>query len=106
PLRLAWASPPFLEPRKLRFRYRLAGLDEKEIESAASEARFAARPTGSSRFEVRALPSSLPGGAASARTAVFAFSVLPAWWERWWARGGALLLLALDRKSTRLNSSH
>ncbi|HXO20968.1 MAG TPA: GGDEF domain-containing protein, partial [Thermoanaerobaculia bacterium] len=94
-LRIAWASPTFLEPRKLRFRYRLAGLDEKEIESAANEARFAALPTGSYRFEVRALPSSLPGGAASARTAVFAFSVLPAWWERWWARGGALLLLAL-----------
>lgn len=91
-VRLSWAAPTFLEPHRVRYRYRLAGLEESWNETAASEVRFPALPTGRYRFEVLAVSGR---GLESARPAVLSFSVAPAWWESWWAWAGAALLLGL-----------
>jgi diguanylate cyclase (GGDEF)-like protein len=91
-VRISWAAPTFLEPHRVRYRYRLAGLEESWNETAASEVRFPALPTGRYRFEVLAVSGR---GLASARPAVLSFSVAPAWWESWWAWGAAALLLGL-----------
>ena len=92
---LSWAGLTFLDPRRVRYRYRLSGLDETFTETAMTEARFPALASGDYRFEVVAISAA---GVPSKRPAVLAFRVAPAWWERWWARGGAaaaLLLLGL-----------
>ncbi len=79
-LRVAWAAPTFLDPRRLRFRYRLVGLEEEQVETSAHEVRFPPLPAGSYRLEVVAVaPDPAGGERVSPRPATFAFTVLPAW---------------------------
>jgi diguanylate cyclase (GGDEF)-like protein len=89
-LTVTWASPTFLDPARVRFRYRLAGLEAGFHETAAQEVRFPALPTGRYRLEVTAVSGD---GSASPRPAVLEFAVRPAWWERPWAWAAGLLLL-------------
>ena len=91
-LAVSWTAPTFLDPARVRFRYRLAGREEAFHETPAREVRFPALPTGEYRLEVVAVSGA---GAASARPAVLALAVRPAWWERPWAWAGGALLLAL-----------
>ena len=91
-VRIAWAGLTFLDPRKVRYRYRLSGLDEAFTETATTEARFPALVSGDYRFEVFAISAA---GGVSPRPAIWSFRIAPAWWERWWARGGAAAVLAL-----------
>lgn len=94
-LRAAWTSPTFLQPKKIRFRYRLAGLEEDWVETAAGEVRFPTLPTGRYRLEVVAVDGEKANALASTRPAVFAFSVRPAWWQRGWAHAAGAVLAAL-----------
>lgn len=91
-LLVSWASPTFLDPARVRFRHRLAGLEESFRETSAQEARYAALPTGSYRLEVVAVSAA---GQVSPRPAVLSFTVRPAWWERPWAWAAGALLLGL-----------
>jgi diguanylate cyclase (GGDEF)-like protein len=91
-VRVAWAGLTFLDPRRVRYRYRLSGQDDGFTETAMTEARFPALPSGDYRFEVLAISAA---GGVSHRPATLSFRVLPAWWERWWARGGAVAALIL-----------
>jgi len=79
----SWAGLTFLEPRKVRFRYRMRGLADQATETDLTEARFPALPTGDYAFEVVCVSAT---GQVSQRPATFAFRVRAAWWERWWAR--------------------
>ena len=91
-VRVAWAGLTFLDPRKVRYRYRLLGQDDSFTETAMTEARFPSLPSGDYRFEVLAISAA---GGPSSRPATLSFRVLPAWWESWWARGGAAAALML-----------
>jgi diguanylate cyclase (GGDEF)-like protein len=79
----SWAGLTFLEPRKVRFRYRMLGLGDQYTETDLTEARFPALPTGHYTFEVVCVSAT---GQVSTRPAEVSLRVLAAWWERWWAR--------------------
>jgi diguanylate cyclase (GGDEF)-like protein len=86
-----WAGLTFIEPGKVRFRYRMNGLGEAFAETDLTQARFPALPSGKYSFEVEAVSAA---GKVSNRPATFSFEVRPAWWETVWARLLAALLAA------------
>ena len=89
-LRLSWAALTFVEPRRVKYIYRLVGLDAPPAETRLGEVRYTALPSGDYRFEVTAVSAA---GMPSEKMAVFPFSVARAWWEEGWAWIlGALLL--------------
>jgi diguanylate cyclase (GGDEF)-like protein len=96
-LAVSWASPTFLDPGRVRFRYRLAGREEAFRETSSHEVRFPALPTGEHRLEVVAVSGT---GEASARPAVLELVVLPAWWERPWAWAAGALAVAAGLAGT------
>ncbi len=93
-LRLSWAALTFIEPRRVRYFYRLAGLEETPVETTLPEVTYSALPSGHYRFEVSAVTGvGVPGEAP----AVLVISVAPAWWEEGWAwtLGGLALALGV-----------
>ncbi len=85
----------FRREREVRFRYRLAGLDEGWTETTQREVRYPSLPAGSYRFEVLARSAA---GKWSAAPAQFSFRILPPWWQTWWFRGAiGVALLCLIR---------
>lgn len=87
---VSWAGLTFIAPKKVRFRYRLVGLQDSYLETDRTEMRFPALPAGHYQFEVFAVSAS---GVPSAHPAVFTFEVLPGWREISWVWGGATLIL-------------
>jgi diguanylate cyclase (GGDEF)-like protein len=75
----------------LRFRYRLAGLDQNWTETSERGVHFAALPPGHYVFEVTAMG---PNGLWNPVPARFIFSIRPPWWLTWWFIS-ALILLAI-----------
>ncbi len=93
-LRLSWAALTFIEPRRVRYLYRLSGLEDLPVETTLSEVRYSALPSGHYRFEVSAVTAA---GVPSEGPTVLVFSVVPAWWEESWAwiLGGLVLGLGV-----------
>jgi ligand-binding sensor domain-containing protein/signal transduction histidine kinase len=90
-IELAYTAFSLLAPRKVRFRYRLHGLDSQWHDSGSRRAAYYTRlPPGSYRFEVLAANND---GVWSQRPVSVALTVRPFWWERWDVRGAALALL-------------
>lgn len=89
--RVTFAGLSFVTEKNLRFRYRLAGLDDHWVESILREARYTNLSPGSYHFEVEARSGT---GAWSPRPAVVSFAVIPPWWATWWFRGLAAALIA------------
>jgi diguanylate cyclase (GGDEF)-like protein len=87
----SWAGLTFVEPRKVRFRYRMLGLGDQYTETDLTEARFPAMPTGEYHFEVLCVSAA---GKVSRQPAVVSLQVRAAWWERWWVRVIWVLLAA------------
>jgi len=94
-----FTAPTFTSPEKVRYRYRLAGLDTEWSEPSANRSvSYSPLKPGSYRFEVAACDSNLVWSPLVASLPV---EIVPAWWERWWARalatlmGGALLVVAV-----------
>ena len=81
-------------PERVRFRYRLEGLDSDWVEGAASRtALYSFVPPGQYRFRVMACSS---GGNWNEAGASLLLIVLPHFWQAWWFIGlSALVLLAL-----------
>jgi diguanylate cyclase (GGDEF)-like protein len=75
----------------LRFRYRLAGLEQNWTETSERSVHFAALPPGHYIFEVTAMG---PNGLWNSVPARFIFSIRPPWWLTWWFIS-ALILLAI-----------
>lgn len=74
-----YTVPRLSSPEKVRFRYRLAGLEEDWTDAQNQRtATYTHIPPGSYRFEVVA---SLGGGSKPASVAVLPFVVQAAWWE-------------------------
>ncbi|HSB35935.1 MAG TPA: diguanylate cyclase, partial [Thermoanaerobaculia bacterium] len=89
-VQLSWAALTFVAPRRVRYRYRLVGLEAPPVETTLGEVRYSALPSGDYRFEVTA---TLPDGSESEGPATYAFTVERAWWEEWWAWVSAALVL-------------
>ncbi len=91
-LSLSWAALTFIEPRRVRYFYRLAGLEDSPVETTLAQVRYSALPSGHYRFEVSAVTASgVPGEAP----AVLVVSVAPAWWEESWSWILGALVLGL-----------
>jgi diguanylate cyclase (GGDEF)-like protein len=100
---VAFAGLSFRNPSRVRYRYQLVGWDQEPIEARLAEVNYAALPAGTFQFEVWCCSAA---GIWSEQPARFSFTVLPPWWQRWWARAGALVLLfaavlALHKRRTR-----
>ena len=90
-IELAYTAFSLLSPRKVRFRYRLHGLESQWHDGGSQRAAHYTRlPPGSYRFEVHAANND---GVWSTAGAEIAITVLPFWWERWDVRAAALVLL-------------
>ena len=83
-----FALPSYRDPRALRYRMRLLGLEQRWRDSPGTNVLFPVLEGGTYRFEVQGAVGRGPFGPS----AVFSFSVRPRWWRSWW--GVTLLLLA------------
>lgn len=81
----------FSAPEKVMLRHRLEGYDFGWVESNQHAASYARLPPGSYTLRVSAATQ---GGPWSEHGATLALTVLPAWWQTWWFRGGVLLAFA------------
>jgi diguanylate cyclase (GGDEF)-like protein len=91
----------FLNEPQIVHEVRLVGLENEWRETRLNEARYAALPAGTYRFEVRSRRSDGPPGPAAS----FGFRILPPWWDTWWFRmltllGAASAILAFLRHRT------
>jgi hypothetical protein len=79
PIELRYTVPRFSSPERVRFRYRLAGLEEDWTDAQNQRmATYSRIPPGSYRFEVAA---SLGSGSKPTAVSVLPFVVHAAWWE-------------------------
>lgn len=82
----------FSNQNKNRFAYRLVGLDDAWIDNGNNNTvSYTSLPPGKYVFELRAANSD---GRWSQGITQLAFTILPPWWQSWWFRIGALLLIA------------
>ncbi|MGC1604032.1 MAG: diguanylate cyclase [Candidatus Acidiferrum sp.] len=83
-----FAALTFRDPENVRCSYRLAGLESTPNETSGREARYPALPPGDYAFTV----SCRSARGTLSFPAKFSFAVIPAWWQRWYSRGFAVLL--------------
>ncbi|MGB7284285.1 MAG: diguanylate cyclase [Candidatus Acidiferrum sp.] len=86
--RVSFAALTYRDPENVRCSYRLAGLESEANETSGREARYPALPPGDYTFTV----SCRSARGTLSFPAQFSFTVIPAWWQRWYARGFAILL--------------
>lgn len=91
-LSIQYAALTYESASAIRFRYRLAGFDDKWTETNERSVRFAALPAGHYVFEIMAAG---PSGLWSQSPARFVFSIRPPWWLSWWFIGSSILLALL-----------
>jgi signal transduction histidine kinase/ligand-binding sensor domain-containing protein/ActR/RegA family two-component response regulator len=77
---VSFASFAFARERSIRFRYRLAGQDERWTETNLRALSYPSLPAGTYRFEVAARADAGPWGPESA----VSFRIVPPWWRSWW----------------------
>jgi ligand-binding sensor domain-containing protein len=83
-----FAALTYRDPENVRCSYRLAGLEAEPNETSGREARYPALPPGNYNFTV----SCRSARGTLSFPAEFSFTVIPAWWQRWYSRGLAVLL--------------
>jgi len=94
-LLVRFAALTFRNRDRVRYRYRLIGLEDDWVETRQSEVRFARLPAGEYTFEVIAQNAA---GLWSGEPARASFLVEPPWWGAWWLQGlAAALVLLLGR---------
>lgn len=87
-----FASPTFLNERSVRFRYRLLDAQNDWTETAYRQVEYSSLTPGTYTFEVMARSAA---GVWSVETAKVRFRILTPWWQSWWYRSTALLLMIL-----------
>ncbi len=93
PVEFHFAAPSFNNPEKLRFRYRLAGLDDTWRDTQEKRlVTFSSLPPGSFRFEVSA---ARPGSAWEVKTAKIGILIKPKFWQSWWFLTACILIGAI-----------
>jgi diguanylate cyclase (GGDEF)-like protein len=89
---IEFAAVSFRRSPRVRFRYRLEGLDQDWIETGADDARaiYTTLPPGRYDFRVQGADGD---GAWNEEGASLAIRVLPPWYGTWWARSAAVALI-------------
>lgn len=84
----SFSALSFYKPDIVEYEARLVGLDDSWQRLNEPRVRWSALPPGEYRFEARARlrpgPWSVP--------VAYAFVIVPAWWQTWWARALAVIL--------------
>ncbi len=91
-IELGFAALSFLGEERVRFRYRLLGLDESWTWTRGRSVRFERLPAGRYTFEVQARNAHRRWSIEPAR---YRFEVLPPWWMTWWFRGLVVATLTI-----------
>ena len=92
-IEIGYAAFSFLDPSRVRFRFRLVGLDNAwEDVGARRVVHFSRLPPATYRFEVIAANND---GVWNTTPATLRLIVAPFWWERTGVRAAALLLLLI-----------
>lgn len=86
--RADFAALTYRDPENVRCSYSLRGLESEPNETSGREARYPALPPGNYTFTV----SCRSARGTLSFPAEFSFTVVPAWWQRWYSRGFAILL--------------
>lgn len=86
--RVSFAALTFRDTDNVRCSYRLSGLETEANETSGREARYSALPPGQYTFTV----SCRSARGTLSFPAEFSFTVIPAWWQRWYSRGLVILL--------------
>lgn len=86
--RVEFAALTYRDPENVRCSYRLAGAENDANETAGREARYPALPPGNYTFSV----SCRSARGTLSFPAEFSFTVIPAWWQRWYSRAGFVFL--------------
>jgi signal transduction histidine kinase/CheY-like chemotaxis protein len=84
-LHVGFAALTFVNEETVRFRYRVAGLEERWTETRAREVHIPSLPAGAYTFEVQA---NAGPGLWNGMAAGLSFVVRPAWWRAWWSEAG------------------
>ncbi len=92
PLLAFFAALTFLDESSVRCRYRLAGFADDWVETSLRQLEYAHLPPGKYTLEVAARSADGEWNRTPARLPL---QVLPAWWETWWARIGAIVMAIL-----------
>lgn len=79
-LEFRFASQTYVNEKAVVYQVRLDGFEDDWRATDVRQARYAALPGGTYRFQVRA---AYPG-MAFGPPATYAFEVLPPWWRTWW----------------------
>ena len=80
--RVEFAALTYRDSQNVRCSYRLAGLETEANETAGREAHYPALPPGDYTFRV----SCRSARGTLSFPAEFSFTVIPAWWQRWYSR--------------------
>ena len=92
-LEFRYTGLSFDSPERVRFRYRLEGLDPAWVEAGTRRVAFYSFvPPGTYRFQVVACNGD---GIWNENGAVLALRVLPHFWQTWWFIGGGLLAMGM-----------
>ncbi|MEL7362374.1 MAG: ATP-binding protein, partial [Bacteroidota bacterium] len=90
-----FAAFDFERPRQNQYRYRLIGVDEqwRTTTGGRPEARYTDVPPGTYTFEVLGANHD---GLYNPEAVRLTLDIVPAWWQAWWFRSGALLLATVS----------
>ena len=87
-----YAATDWIAPNKIRYSYRLLGLDDRWSPPASeTEADYRRLPIGTFTFQIRSIGEN--GNWSDATN--YTFSIRPPWWQTWWAYGIYSLLLGV-----------
>ena len=88
-LEVTFTAPSFIEPEKVRFRYRLEGWDDRWVEGDSSRTAVYSRlPAGEYQFHVIAGNNADVWNHTGTK---FRFVVAPFFWQTWWFRSLTIL---------------
>jgi len=96
PVEIRFTSPTFIDPHKVRFSYRMQGLEQAFTPAGSGRAaNYGALPAGRYRFELKAVSDSAANPDASVTHHEVLVIVTPPIYATWWFRGLAVLMLSL-----------
>ncbi|MFN8446383.1 MAG: two-component regulator propeller domain-containing protein [Caldilineaceae bacterium] len=89
-----FSSLSYRAPQKIRYRYKLDGLEKEwnEVDSQRRFATYTSLPAGNYTFRVQGTNSD---GVWNKQEVALSLTVMPAWWQRLWVRGLALVCVLL-----------